>query len=415
MHPLARICVVAAIVATSLGITACGGGDSSGSTGGGADTATQQTARSGEPLVVGRVLARSGFMSAYDVPPAEAQDLYAKQVNAKGGIGGRKIEFVDADTKTDASLVATKAIEVLEKDPDVLITSCDFDWGAPAALEAQKRGVLAISECAGSMKFGPAAIGPLAFTMGEAAGGHAAIWAEWAYEDKQWTKAYVLLDPTIVFEKEAAAAFEERFTQLGGQIVGKDEFQQKDVSIATQINRIKSLEDQPDFIVVNSYPPGLQSAVKQMRAAGIDTPIVGDVSWDGEYWKKSIPNVSDVYFNAYGSIYGDDPNPEINQFFSDYEKETGAPAISSFVLTGYGLMQAVEKAIEKTGGSTEGAELAAALESFKDEPLILGPTSFSKEHHVDLRREMTIMQVQDGKTSFVTRWRPEEVPTTTGV
>jgi branched-chain amino acid transport system substrate-binding protein len=418
MTKLMRICLVVASAALALGVAACGSSSSSTDTTASSTTSGSSSsggsANAGKPFVIGRVLARTGFMSAYDVPPAQAEDLYVNQMNAKGGINGRPIKFVDVDTKTDASLVATSAIQVLDKKPDVLLVSCDFDWGAPAALEAQKRNVVAISECAGSAKFGPVGIGPLAFTMGETAGGHAATWAEWAYQKKGWKNAYVLVDPSLAFEKEAAAGFQDRFKQLGGTIVGADQFQQKDTSIATQISRIKSLSTKPDFIVINSYPPGLQSAVKQIRAAGIDTPIVGDVSWDGEFWKKGLPKASNIYFNAYGSIYGDDPNPEVNKFFADFKKETGQAPPSSFVMTGYAIMQAIDAAVKKAGGSTDGAKLAGALETFKDQPLILGPTTFTKDQHADLHRELSIMQVQDGKTSFVTRWRPKVIPNTTG-
>jgi hypothetical protein len=50
-------------------------------------------------------------------------------------------------------------------------------------------------------------------------------------------------------------------------------------------------------------------------------------------------------------------------------------------------------------------KLAAALDSFEDEPLVIGPTSCSKELHIQTKRPMTIMEAQNGTFSAVGRSR----------
>ena len=67
--------------------------------------------------------------------------------------------------------------------------------------------------------------------------------------------------------------------------------------------------------------------------------------------------------------------------------------------------QAVEQA-----GATEGQAVRDALQSLQDAPLLVGPTSFTPEWHIQLDRSMRILEVQGGQPSFVKEARPESTP-----
>ena len=264
---------------------------------------------------------------------------------------------------------------------------------------------------AGSQLFGPLGVGDLAFTMGEPAAGFAATIAEFGYGEG-WRNAYVLFDDTIQFTAEECAGFKASWENLGGEILAEDTFQQGDASVAGQITRYQALDPQPDVIFTCSYSPGVWSAVKQYRAAGIDTPVMHDGSWDGTFWQEALPDVSDIYLSTYASIFGDDPDPDVNEFFENFTELSGEAPLTSYPLTGYAIMQSIEKAILETGG-TDGAALAEVIENFTDEPTALGPTNFTPEVHMDTYRTMAILEIQNGQTSFVTTIKPEFVLDTT--
>ena len=350
----------------------------------------------------------TGFMAAYDGPPDIGLQLWAKNVNASGGLLGRQIKLIEADTKSDLNLGATAATTVLDQGANILIVSCDFDYGGPAALEAQKRGVLAFSYCAGSLKFGPQGIGPLAFTMGDSAPNYGGVMAEWAYTDKSWKRSYILLDNTIDFTKQETEGFRQVFKHAGGTEAGFDTYQQTDQSIATQLTRLKSINPQPDFIYVSSYGAGQDSALRQIRAAGLTMPVLSDGGFDGEVWKKAVPGVSNLYFDTYASIYGD-PRPGIDAFFKSYKALTGADPANSYPLLGWAIGDCLKAAITRAN-STTGSALAAQLEKFKAEPTIAGHLTFTAQLHTDLYREMAVMQVQNGTTTFIKVWKPTYVP-----
>src|SRR5690606_17608556 len=107
-------------------------------------------------------------------------------INAAGGILGRQIELLEADTKTDPAQAFKVGTELVESGIDFMVASCDFDMGSPAALAAQNANIPVMSICSGSPKWGPQGIGPMAYTISVAVQAEAYLLAEWAFEKKGW-------------------------------------------------------------------------------------------------------------------------------------------------------------------------------------------------------------------------------------
>ena len=99
----------------------------------------------------------------------------------------------------------------------------------------------------------------------------------------------MLLDDTIEYTKGVCRYFQERWKELGGNIVGSDTFKNDDLSIRSQVSRINQDESQVDFMVLCSYPPGAPKAIRQLRTAGVDLPIVSSESMDGSYARGACP------------------------------------------------------------------------------------------------------------------------------
>ncbi len=396
-----RLIALFAALFIVVGLAACGSGSGDDSSSGEGD--------SSDPIVLGFAIGETGFMAPYDLPARTVAQMAVDDINADGGVDGRDLKIVSANTKSKPELAGNAATQVIDDGAEIVVVSCDFDQGSPAAIVAQQAGKLVFSTCAASTDFGPSGIGPLAFTMATAAPVEGAAMAEWAYNEKGLKSAYTLLDDTLEFTKQTTAAFTERWKGLGGEIAGASTFKQGDASIASQINEIKSLPEPPDAIWLASYNPGAASALKQIRAAGLDMPILGDEDLDGDYWKAAVPDISDVFYATYASLYGDDADPKINQLLERYKKQEGKLPDTSLFLTGYAAVQAIAKAVEGADGSTEGTDLQAQLEKFDNEKLLL-PTTFTSDNHISFKRTLRIMEIQNGKTKLVTEFSPTSVP-----
>jgi branched-chain amino acid transport system substrate-binding protein len=362
------------------------------------------TAHAADPVIIGAAIAQSGGVAPYDEGPAQAMEVAIDEVNAKGGVLGRPIKIIYADTKSDIAYGATAAQEVIDQGAQMVVVTCDYDYGSAAASVADAAGLITFSTCAGDPKFGPSGIGPNAFTMATGAPGQAVAMAEWAYNVQGWRNAYVLMDTTIAFDATWADFFKRRWAELAGAegLVGEDTFGGEDPQIASQITRIKSLSKQPDFIVLASFPPGGVSATRQLRAAGINQPLLGSESWDGDYWLEGVPNLTDFYFVTYGSVFGNDPRPEVSDFMKKFGAKWNHPPVTSHAITGYSVIEAWTRAVERAG-SFDADKVRAELQKFKDEPLLAGPTTYTEDAHINMQRDLLLMQVKDGKQGNIVK------------
>ena len=369
-------------------------------------------ARAEDPVIIGAAIAQSGAIAPYDDGPAKAMEIAVDEINAKGGLLGRQLKIIYSDTKSDIAYGATAAQDVIDKKAQMVVVTCDYDYGSAAASVADGAGLIAFSTCAGDPKFGPSGIGPNAFTMATGAPGQAVALAEWAYNVKGWRTAYVLLDTTIAFDASFADFFTRRWTELAGAegLIGKDTFGGEDPQIASQITRIKALPKQPDLMVLSSFPPGGSSAMRQLRAAGVKVPMVGSESWDGDYWLEAVPNLSDFFLVTYGSVFGNDSRPLVAEFMAKFNKKFNARPVTSHAMTGYSVIQGWSKAVEKAG-TFDTDKVRDALETFANEPLLAGPTTFTKDTHINMQRDLILLEIKEGKPGNVVGIiRAEQMP-----
>ena len=271
----------------------------------------------------------------------------------------------------------------------MLVVTCDYDNGAPAALVAQNAHKISISLCAQDPKMGVQGVGNLAFSASTAAQVQGAAIADWAYEKKNVRKAYVLLDNFIEYDKSVCAGFDAAWSNLPGtSVVGRDVFKNPDPSIATQITKIRNADPQPDAIMLCSLPPGGASAVKQIRDAGINTILLNSQAMDGDYWLNAAPNLSNFYLTAEDSIYGDSPDPAVRDLVKSYADKFGErPPTSTLLLA---LIQVWSTAVNEAK-STDSAAVVAKMEEFNNLPTIQGPRTFSKDMHIQVKGRYLII------------------------
>lgn len=372
------------------------------------DGDTSATAGDGEEIFIGAAVAKTGFMAAFDVPALATLEIAVDQINEAGGIDGHPVRIESIDTKTDRAESANAATALIDQGADLIVTTCDFDFGGPAALVADDAGLVAIAPCSSEVKFGPAGLGDLSFSMGTPNITEGAVMAKFAIEEQGWENIYVLTDDSIEYTKGMCRSFIDRFEELGGTVAGEDLFIQGDASVASQVSRINALSTPPDAVVLCSYPPGGATAVLQLRQGGIDVPLLTGFGMDGSYWLEAIPDLSDFYVLTLASIFGDDPNPEVQELAAAYKEKTGGPPPTGAFVTGAAVLDALEQAYT-VAGTTEGSELAAALETFNGELTIVGPTTFNDEVHISLDRPMLVLEVQNGQHKYLTTVQPENV------
>jgi branched-chain amino acid transport system substrate-binding protein len=364
-----------------------------------AATAGHRNAQAKAPIIIGWAFDGTGNMAPFDGPALAAAQLRVAQVNAKGGVNGRKLQIRTCDTQQNAAASAKAcALRLLGQKANVLFTTCDVDYAAPVVRAAIDRGVLAIAPCIGTDQMGPkrfGARGRLAFSFGNVAQDEGSAMAQYAWS-KGWKSAALATDTVIVYFKDVVKAFEVRFKQLGGKIVAKESYQSGAGSNVQ--NAVSRLNDVKASVIVTSTAGAfgaLSTLISGLRTLGNNTPVLNSWAGDGTYWLPTNPKVTNYWFVTFASCFGDDPSAAINRLAKQVKAGTGG------FITGPSAVDGLVTAIKRANGSTKGSVLSKMMEKFKNVPTISGNVSFSAKYHTVFGRRYRVIRIQDNVPKVV--------------
>jgi branched-chain amino acid transport system substrate-binding protein len=385
-------CALVLFTATTALLCGCGGGGET------------TVAANGLPkeIVIGAAIAKTGVFAPYDASIAAIEQL-VEQTNASGGIMGHKLRIVQADTHSEPQQAVVAAQEVVEHGADVVLSTCEALTADAEAAVAEENGLLNFTLCENAPGFGPPTTGRLAFSANPSLLSEASAGASFLHGNGV-RHPFLFRDTSIIYGKADCSAFQQSWEHLGGTIAGSADFQNEDESVASQISQLRSSD--ADGVVMCSYPPGGAAAIKQIRAAGIDVPILGPSSFDGTFWLKGIPDTGEIYATSNGSIY-DPPNPATGKLLDSFKRAGIETDISTDLLASYAAGQLILDAIEETG-SVDGNRLADALEA-RPHQTIVGKVSYSPDDHYP-SRTWPIYDFPGGKEKLVTEVHPQFIP-----
>jgi branched-chain amino acid transport system substrate-binding protein len=361
--------------------------------------AATQRGTQARPIVIGWAFDSTGAMAPFDGPALAAAKLRVGQVNAKGGVNGRKLQLRTCDTQGNKPATARAcALRLLGQRANVLFTTCDVDLAAPVVRAAIDRGVLAVAPCIGTDQMGPkrfGAKGRLAFSFGNVAQDEGSAMAQYAWS-RGWRNAALATDTVIVYFRNVVQAFEARFKQLGGRIVAKETYQSLGGSnVQNAVSRLNNVR--ADVIVTSTAGAfgALSTLVSGLRSLGNNTPILNSWAGDGTYWLPNNPKVTNYWFVTFASSFGDDPNKAVNALAKKVKAGTGG------FITGPSAIDGLVTAIKRANGSTKGSALSKVMEKFKNVPTISGNVSFSARLHTVFGRRYRVIRIQDNVPKVV--------------
>jgi branched-chain amino acid transport system substrate-binding protein len=365
----------------------------------GSALASNTASNAKKPIVIGWAFDGNGNMAPFDGPALAAAKLRVNQINAKGGVNGRKLRIQTCDTQGNKPDVAKAcALRLLGAKANVIFTTCDVDLAAPVVRAAIDRGVLAVAPCIGTDQMGPKRFGSkgrLAFSFGNVAQDEGSAMAQYAWS-RGWKTAGLATDTVIVYFRNVVQAFEARFKQLGGKIVAKETYQSGGgTNVQNTVSRLNNVK--ADVYVTSTAGAfgALSTFVSGLRSLGNNTPILNSWAGDGTYWLPSNPKVTNYWYVTFASCFGDDPSAAVNRLAKAVKAGTGG------FITGPSAIDGVVTAIKRAHGSTKGATLAKIMEKFKKVPTISGNVSFSAKLHTVFGRRYRVIRIQNNEPKVV--------------
>jgi branched-chain amino acid transport system substrate-binding protein len=365
------------------------------------DAAEAPTKGLPKEIVIGAALAKTGYMAPYDSTFAAVEQLI-EETNARGGIEGHKVRVIHADTRSDPQQAVLAVQKLIEDGADVLVFSGEALNAAAGAPLAEEHGELNMSN-ANEPGFGPPTTGRLSFSSFPSLLSEASAGAQFL-RDRGVRHPFLFRDTSIIYGRAYCSGFEQTWEHLGGTPAGSVDFENSDESVAGQVSELRGSD--ADAVVMCSYPPGGAAAIKQIRAADIDLPIIGPGGFDGVFWLKGISNIKDIYATTNGSAY-DPPNEETAELFKRLERAGVDTDVSGSLLGAYAGGQLILDAIRETG-SVDGDTLADALEA-KPHDTVVGRLEYTRDNHQP-SRTWPIYVYSSGEPELVTKVKPPFIP-----
>jgi branched-chain amino acid transport system substrate-binding protein len=333
-----------------------------------------------ETLKIGFVGAQTGYLAPYDQPSLAGVELAVKQINAAGGIGGNTpIELTSRDMRSETAESAREAQELIDAGVHVLLTPCDVDPSVAAGQIAQAAGIPAISTCASTPTL-PAIVGDYMFSNYTADNLQAAALANFAVE-QGYKAALILISRDTPYTHKLPEYFGQAFEKKGGSLVGTVEFKMGQQDFSAEVTRIKELSPAPDVIMTSAYEPDFPAFIKQLRAAGIATPVLGSDGIDSPTTLALGEIAEGVVFTNAGFATEGSP---LAKFNAEFKAEYGADPDTVYTATGYDTIKIIEAAVI-AAGSLDGAALRDALDNLENVQGATGSITYKGMNRVPLR------------------------------
>jgi branched-chain amino acid transport system substrate-binding protein len=336
----------------------------------------------------------TGPAAADGASAKNAVELGVKDVNASGGIKGKKVELIIYDDRLKAEEAVAIANKLIEKDKVVGVVSGSYS--GPTRVSApifQKAGMPMVAGYAvhPDVTWDPNTkkLNDFMFRngfLGEIEGAAAAQFAVKDLKAQKMSMIYMDND----FGRSISAGFAARAEKLGAKILAKEMYKfpgEKD--FRPFLTRIK--EGNPDVIFAAGYYNEAASIVRQAKELEIKAQILGEEGFDSpKFLEIAGPAAEGVIIAT--NLDRDDPRPLVQNFIKNYKaayKEdadmVGASSYDAFMI----LVDAIKKA------GTSAKAIQKALFETKDYNGLTGKISRFAEGEVV--KPVQIQIVKEGK------------------
>lgn len=345
-----------------------------------------------DPIVIGVSGPLTGPAAQYGADWKKGFDLAIEEINAKGGIKGRKLQYVFEDTQADPKqsvVIAQKFVA----DPKIVVELGDFASGASMAASPiyQRAGLVQFGFTNSHPNFtkGGDYMWSTSVTQADAS----PVLADFAAKELGLKKVAVLHQNSD-WGKSSAELFNAHAKEIGLEVVATEGYLTDEKDFKSTLTRVKSA--QPEGLVLFSYETDGALIAQQLAQTDLKVPIVGGASLHSpDYLKLGGDAVNGSYILA--EFDPNDTRPEVVQFVKAYKAKYGADAEPEFFAAhAYDAMKVVAAAIEAGGADRTG--IRNALATLKDVPsVIYGTITFNPETRRVAKPFYVSMQVKDGK------------------
>ncbi len=320
-------------------------------------------------VIVGQLHSATGTMAISETGSIQAERLAIEQINAMGGILGRKIKIVQEDGASDWPTFAEKAKKLLANDRVAAIFGC---WTS-----ASRKAVLPVVEKENGLLYYPTFYEGLeqsknVIYTGQEATQQILAGLDWVVKEKKAKKFFLVGSDYIWPRTSNKIARKHIENVVKGEVVGEEYYPLGNTQFGSLINKIKLKK--PDVVFVDVVGGSTVAFFKQLKAAGVTgkTQVVLTLSvTEDEMLGIGGENAEGFYSSM--KYFQSLDNGNNKKFVDAFKAKYGANAVIGDVTQAAYLgpwlwKAAVEKAgsfdVDKVVAASPGIELKTAPEGY---------------------------------------------------
>ena len=267
-------------------------------------------------IKVGEYGSLTGGTATFGTSSKNGIELFVDNLNAQGGIGGKKIHVLVEDDQSKPEEAATAVNKLIAQDGVVAVLGeVASSRSLAAAPICQNASVPMISPSSTNPKV--TEIGDYIFRVCYIDPFQGMVIAKFAKNTLHFSKAAILRDNKNDYSVGLANYFAEAFKGMGGTIVADEAYAEGDQDFKAQLTNLKGKK--PEFIFVPGYYTEVGLIARQARELGITVPMLGGDGWVSE---RLLEVAQDALNGSYfvNHYYENDPNPIVQNFVQSYRK-----------------------------------------------------------------------------------------------
>ena len=381
----------AAVMALSL--AGCSGGSMD-------DSSSSSAKASGDSITIGTVTTNSGTAAAYGEAEVKGFELAVSEINAKGGINGKKVKLESMDDKGDAT-EASNAYNKLAGDNNVLAV-------AGPTISATTAAVAPLADQSKLVTIAPAATsdsietGNYLFRTCFKDSYQGELAARFAAENLKVKKVAVLYGTGDPYSSGVGEAFAKAAEKLGLEVVDKESSSSADdTEYSAQLQKIQAsgaelLYAPYYYSVAGPY------IIPQARSVGFEGYVMGPDGYDGLKLTGDKSQYNKTYYTTHYSA-DDNTNTKVQDFIKSYKSKNNAEP-NTFAALGYDTIYMIKQAIEKAGKNATREDVRNAVAGMTFD----GVTGkFTMDKSGSPTKSVTVLEMKDGKPVYNTTVQPK--------
>ena len=344
----------------------------------------------------------TGNQANYGNAGLEGIRLAIKEANEAGGINGKKITLVEADSKSEAAEAVNAATKLISDDKVQVILGPAVTANVIAESQVatdNKVPVIGFAATNPDVTVENGQVKPFIFRSCFIDPQQGTVMAKFATKELKAKTAVMYIDSSSDYSKSLGKVFKETFEAAGGKVLMEESFLAKDQDFKAALTKLKTAN--ADVIFVPAYYEEVGKIVKQARELGITCPMLGTDGWDD-------PKVADIagvaaLNNTFFSTHYFSEDPGAKSFIDAFTKEYGhAPNV--FAALGYDAGKLLVDAL-KRANSTDPEAIRKAIEETKDLQVATAKITMDPATHNPIK-DAIIIENKDGKYTFKGRIAP---------